>query len=367
VSIRENEPVITLPVNGIEVCADAFGDRTDPAVLLIGGASSSMDWWDEEFCRRLAAGGRYVIRYDHRDTGRTTSFPAGRPPYSGVDMAHDALGLLDALRVHRAHVVGISMGGILAQRIAVSRPHRVLSLTLMSTTAGPSAEPAPADAPAGVSADAPAGVSADAPAGVSADAPAGVSADAPAGVSADAPAGVLADAPAGVEVGVPADSAASASGVPADSRSSASDPSPDSAASAREEAAEMPDWNNRRFAVDRITEAVRALGGAFTPDEPQVRRFAERVFDRTNDMAACQTNHYLAEPGPPFRDGLPGIKAPTLILHGTQDPVFDHTHPETLAAEIPGARLIWLDGVGHEYPPNAVWPEVVAAILSQPS
>jgi pimeloyl-ACP methyl ester carboxylesterase len=276
--IRNNEAVVILPVNGIEVCAEVFGDRGDPAVLLIGGATSSMDWWDEEFCRRLAAGGRYVIRYDHRDTGRTTSFPAGKPTYSGVDLAHDALGVLDALQVHRAHLVGISMGGVLAQRIAVSRPHRVLSLTLMSTTAGPS-----------------------------------------------------------------------------------------SASSSSEPPAEIPDWNNRRFAVDRITEAVRALGGAFTPDEPQVRRFAERVFDRTTDMAACQTNHYLAESGPPFRAGLPGIKAPTLILHGTQDPVFDHTHPETLAAEIPGARLIWLDGVGHEYPPNAVWPTVVSAILSQPS
>jgi pimeloyl-ACP methyl ester carboxylesterase len=279
--IRNNETVVTLPVNGIEVCAEAYGDRGDPAVLLIGGAASSMDWWDEELCRRLAAGGRYVIRYDHRDTGRSTSFPAGKPPYSGVDLANDALGVLDASQVHRAHLVGISMGGVLAQWIAISRPHRVRSLTLMSTTAPPAEH----------------------------------------------------------------------------------DSSPPSA-----EPAEIPDWNNRRFAVDRITENVRALGGAFTPDEPQVRRFAERVFDRTTDMAACQTNHYLAEPGgPPFRDRLPRIKAPTLILHGTQDPVFDRTHPETLAAEIPGAGLIWLDGVGHEYPPNAVWPEVVAAILSQPS
>jgi pimeloyl-ACP methyl ester carboxylesterase len=277
--IRHNVSVVTemmLPVNGIEVCAEVFGDRSDPAVLLLGGASSSMEWWDDEFCRRLAAGGRYVIRFDYRDTGRTTSFPAGEPPYSEVDLAHDGLGVLDALQIHKAHLVGLSMGGLLAQRIAVSRPHRVLSLTLMSTTAGV----AESDHP---------------------------------------------------------------------------DPEP------------SPDWTNRRVAVDRITETIRALGGAFTPDEPQVRRFAARVYDRTNDMAACQTNHFMAEPGPPIRDRLGEIRVPTLILHGTQDPVFDRSHPEALAAAIPGARLIWLDGVGHEYPPNAVWPTVLKEILGQGS
>ena len=84
----------TLPVNGIELCVDTFGEPNDPALLLIAGGASSMDWWEDEFCRRLAAGGRYVVRYDHRDTGRSTSFPAGRPPYSGVDLAHDALNFL---------------------------------------------------------------------------------------------------------------------------------------------------------------------------------------------------------------------------------------------------------------------------------
>jgi pimeloyl-ACP methyl ester carboxylesterase len=322
--IGNNETVVTdemmLPVNGIEVCAEAFGERTDPAVLLIGGATSSMDWWDDEFCRRLAAGGRYVIRYDHRDTGRSTSFPAGEPPYSGVDLAHDALGVLDALQVHRAHLVGMSMGGILAQRIAVSRPHRVLSLTLMSTTAGlpePDTTPGPSTAP---EADGP---NTDGP---NTDGP---EADGP---EADGP---EADGP-------------EADGPEADGPEAGG-----------------PDWTNRRVAVDRIAEAVRALGGAFTADEPQVRRFAQRVLDRTNDMAACQANHYLAEPGPPFRDRLATIKAPTLILHGTQDPLFDRSHAETLAAEIPGARIVWLEGVGHEYPPNAVWPTVLEAILAQ--
>ena len=65
--------------NGIDLCAETFGEPADPPLLLIAGGASSMDWWEDEFCRRLGAGGRFVIRYDHRDTGRSTSFPAGAP------------------------------------------------------------------------------------------------------------------------------------------------------------------------------------------------------------------------------------------------------------------------------------------------
>ena len=65
-------------VNGVDLCVDTIGDAADPAILLISGMGGSMDWWEEEFCQRLAAGGRFVIRYDHRDTGRSVSYPAGR-------------------------------------------------------------------------------------------------------------------------------------------------------------------------------------------------------------------------------------------------------------------------------------------------
>src|ERR1700754_432007 len=130
-------PETMVQLNDVKLCAEAFGERANPALLLIAGGASSMDWWEDEFCRRLAAGGRFVIRYDHRDTGRSTTYPAGRPPYNGADLANDALGVLDAFGAHRAHIVGLSMGGALAQRIAVERPHRLLSLTLMSTAPGP--------------------------------------------------------------------------------------------------------------------------------------------------------------------------------------------------------------------------------------
>ncbi len=84
-------------VNGVDLCVDTTGDAADPAILLISGMGGSMDWWEEEFCQRLAAGGRFVIRYDHRDTGRSVSYPAGAPGYTGADLAADAAGVLDAL------------------------------------------------------------------------------------------------------------------------------------------------------------------------------------------------------------------------------------------------------------------------------
>ncbi|WP_433795542.1 alpha/beta fold hydrolase [Actinoplanes sp. CA-252034] len=123
-----------MPVNGIHMCVETFGEPVDPPLLLLAADASSMDWWDDEFCRRLAAGRRFVIRYDHRDTGRSTSYPAGARAYSGADLMYDALGVLDALRVPTAHLVGFSLGGALAQRIAVHHPSRVLTLTLMSTS-----------------------------------------------------------------------------------------------------------------------------------------------------------------------------------------------------------------------------------------
>ena len=125
-------------INGAELCVDTIGDPAHPAVLLIMGAAGSMDRWEQPFCERLVAAGRYVIRYDHRDTGGSTTYPPGKPGYTFDDLVADALGILDHLGVERAHLVGISMGGGIVQRIAVDHPERVLSVTLMSTSpAGP--------------------------------------------------------------------------------------------------------------------------------------------------------------------------------------------------------------------------------------
>jgi pimeloyl-ACP methyl ester carboxylesterase len=133
--------VIEVPVNGAQLCAETFGDEADPAVLLVMGAAASMDRWEAPFCERLAAAGRYVIRYDHRDTGGSTTYPPGRPGYTGDDLVRDAVAVLDHLGVERAHVVGMSMGGALVQRIAIEFPERVRSITLMSTSFAASGGP----------------------------------------------------------------------------------------------------------------------------------------------------------------------------------------------------------------------------------
>ncbi|WP_051772878.1 alpha/beta fold hydrolase [Saccharothrix sp. NRRL B-16314] len=135
--------------NGVDLCVETFGSPTDPAVLLIAGSTGSMLSWADGFCARLAAGSRYVIRYDHRDTGRSATWPAGAPGYGFPDLAADAVGVLDAVGVARAHVVGISMGGGISQLVALDFPERVASLTLMSTSPGGPGEPGlPAIAPA---------------------------------------------------------------------------------------------------------------------------------------------------------------------------------------------------------------------------
>src|SRR3712207_9441720 len=97
--------------NGVELCTEAFGDPMDPPVLLIMGLGASMLWWEEDFCRMLAGGGRFVIRYDHRDTGRSVSYAPGRPEYGGDDLIADAAGVLDAFGIAAAHLVGVSAGG----------------------------------------------------------------------------------------------------------------------------------------------------------------------------------------------------------------------------------------------------------------
>lgn len=119
--------------NGVDQFTESFGDPSDPAILLIMGAMASALWWPEEFCRKLADRGRHVIRYDHRDTGRSVSYAPGRIEYSVEDLADDAVGVLNAYGIDRAHLVGMSLGGFLAQLIALKYPGRVLTLTLIAS------------------------------------------------------------------------------------------------------------------------------------------------------------------------------------------------------------------------------------------
>ena len=123
-------------VNGVTLCLETFGAPADPPVLLMAGATSSMDWWESGLCARIAAGGRFVVRYDQRDTGRSVTYQPGLPAYTGADLVRDALGILDLVRADSGHVVGMSMGGGLAQWLAIAHPERLASLTLVSTSPG---------------------------------------------------------------------------------------------------------------------------------------------------------------------------------------------------------------------------------------
>lgn len=268
-----------LPVNGIELCTQIFGDPGAPAVLLISGAESSMDWWDDEFCVLLAAGGRCVIRYDTRDTGRSTTFPPGNPPYEGQALIDDALGLLDALGIASAHLVGISMGGGIVQDLAVHHPDRVASLTLIATSPGGS------------------------------------------GLTPMSP-----------------DLAAQMGGGGA------------------------PDWSDREAVIAYYLDGEHMLAGTIPVDEERMRRIIGRAWDRSPAIASGQ-NHWQLSGGESVRDRLREITAPTLVLHGTADPLFPFGHGEALAREIPGARLVALQGMGHQMPPPDLWDTVVRETL----
>ena len=142
--------------NHISIEYETFGDPSSPPILLIIGLGVQLIYWDEAFCRQLTEAGLYVIRYDNRDSGLSTKFDqAGvpdmadiigklmnrqkvTPPYTIEDMATDAVGLLDALKIDKAHICGMSMGGMIAQALAIRYPERVLSLiSIYSTTGNP--------------------------------------------------------------------------------------------------------------------------------------------------------------------------------------------------------------------------------------
>lgn len=278
---RTRMPIET---NGAVLCADTFGDPAHPAVLLIMGAAGSMDRWEEPFCEQLAAAGRFVIRYDHRDTGGSTTHPPGKPGYTSDDLFADALAILDHLGIERAHLVGLSMGGGIAQWTAIHDPQRVRSLTLMSTS--------------------------------------------PVGIG-------------GPELPPMSEEMRAVSGAqPAE-----------------------PDWSEREAAIAFLLEAERPYAGSRGIDDDAMRALLGRVYDRSSNVASAN-NHFMLEGGETTRARLAEIAVPTLVIHGTADPLFPLAHGEALAREIPGAQLLVIDGLGHEFPPWA-WDAVLPALIAQ--
>ncbi|MCP3805333.1 alpha/beta fold hydrolase [Allokutzneria sp. A3M-2-11 16] len=123
-----------IEVNDVELWVEEFGDPTHPPVLLVMGSMSQGLLWPDELVGRIAAGGRRVIRYDHRDTGRSSALDFATTPYTWADIRDDVLGLLDALGIDRVHLVGHSAGGLLGQWLALEHPERIASLTTIGSS-----------------------------------------------------------------------------------------------------------------------------------------------------------------------------------------------------------------------------------------
>jgi pimeloyl-ACP methyl ester carboxylesterase len=282
--------------NGVDICTEAFGNPEDVPILLIMGASASMLMWPEEFCEQLAAGGRYVIRYDNRDTGRSIHYPVGEPGYTVEDMADDAAAVLDAYGIDSAHIVGASMGGMITQQVALRHRDRARTITPIMSTPDPSA--------------------------------------------------VLAALAGG------------------DDPSALSPPTAEVMAMAL---SEPVDFSDRQAVIDNRVKMFRVLHGPAHPyDEAVMADVAGRDFDRDPDLASAQ-NHALAiQKTPSWRSRLPGLDIPTLVIHGTADPILPYDHGVALAKEIPGAELLTMEGVGHELP-REEYDNVIGAILRHTS
>ena len=150
-SVAVSEELFAPVSAGVELCYQTFGDPDGDPLLLVMGLGGPMTWWDPDLCTMLAEAGFFVVRYDNRDTGRSSRLPGrvarpalvraflgrgGRPPYTIGDLADDAFGLMDHLGWDSAHVVGVSMGGMIVQTMAISQPRRVRSMTSIMSTLG---------------------------------------------------------------------------------------------------------------------------------------------------------------------------------------------------------------------------------------
>ena len=270
-----------IEANGVRLCTEPFGQPADPPILLVMGIGASMLWWEDGFCRLLAERDRFVIRYDHRDTGRSATCEPGRPDYTGADLVADAAGVLDAFGIPSAHVVGVSAGGAFAQLLALGSPDRVRSLVLISTspaTPGERGLPAPTER------------------------------------------------------------------------------------FRRFVATAEVDWSDSSSATEYLVGYALMLGGGERPDdEGAVRALVRRDVERAQDIAASE-NHSAIPEGEAPAAPLASIAVPTLVIHGTADPMFPLAHGRALAEEIPDSRLLTLEGAGHGVD-RADWEPIVDAIL----
>ncbi len=280
--------------NGVDLCYEIFGDPAAEPMVLIMGLGAQMIHWDDDFCRKLAGRGFRVIRFDNRDIGKSSHLSGGKrltavellklrflkipvqAPYNLRDMAQDTVGLMDALGIQSAHLVGASMGGMIAQEIAISFPQRVRSLTsIMSTTGNPKLPQATREATAILMA---------------------------------------------------------------------------------------PPPTSREEYLERFVKTWKVLrGGSFPEEEALDRARGERTFERGLNPAGVGRQLRAVLASGSRKERLSSVTAPTLVIHGTVDPLVRPEGGKDTAASIPGAKLLMIEGMGHALPLR-MWPQIIDAI-----
>jgi pimeloyl-ACP methyl ester carboxylesterase len=289
-----HQPPQTARANGVNLCYEIFGDAAAEPMILIMGLGAQMVLWDDDFCRKLAARGFRVIRFDNRDIGKSSHLSGGKrltalellklrllkiplqAPYKIRDMAEDTVGLMDALGIKSAHIVGASMGGMIAQEIAISFPQRVRSLTSIMSTTGNPRLPQP---------------------------------------TREAAAMLMAPPPA-----------------------------------------------SREEFLDRFVKTWKVLRvGSFPQDEALDRARGERIFERGLNPAGVGRQLRAVLASGSRKERLRAVKAPTLVIHGTVDPLVRPEGGKDTAASIPGAKLMMIEGMGHAVPIR-FWPDIIDAI-----
>lgn len=280
--------------DGVTLCYETFGEDRDPPLLLIMGLGTQMIAWPEAFCRELAARGFHVVRFDNRDTGRSTWMrgappSAGellrrriaRPPYTLSELARDAAGLIEALDLYSAHVVGASMGGMIAQTLAVEHPDQVRSLTSIMSTTGSRwhGQPALRIYPL-----------------------------------------LLKRAP-----------------------------------------------EEREAFVEHMLGIFNAIGSrTLGRDFERLRATAELSFERGVNPAGTARQLGAIVASGDRTAALARIDVPTLVIHGTKDPMVRPSGARATARAIRGARLMMIAGMGHDLPDQA-WPQLIDAISGHAS
>src|SRR5579863_459745 len=278
--------------NGLTICHQTFGAPSDPPMVLVMGLGAQMILWEDGLCQSLAERGYFVVRFDNRDVGRSSQILTPPPdlarvmagleslkaPYTLDDMARDTVGLMDALGLSKAHLVGASMGGMIAQLVAIHFPERVRTLTSIMSTTGERGLPPPKP-------------------------------EVWAAMTAPPPLTVEAFIETNVRV--------------ARLLRGYSDADEDAAARAR--------------ATRAAARGLNPAGGA-------------------RQMAAIIASGSR-------REALAGVKAPTLVIHGADDPLVPVEAGKATARAIPGAKLVVLERMGHTLP-RAQWPTIVDAIAA---